>query len=61
MALRSQLDVKDLNALAAGDALLSLSGHRRQQVWDASALRRAPELLRDAPVNEASAGTSAGP
>ena len=53
MALRSQLDVKDLNALAAGDALLSLSGHRRQQVWDASALRRAPELLRGTPVNEA--------
>jgi error-prone DNA polymerase len=52
MALRSQLDVKDLNALAAGDALLSLSGHRRQQVWDASALRRAPELLRGTPVNE---------
>jgi error-prone DNA polymerase len=53
MALRAQLDVKDLHALASGDALFSLSGHRRQQVWDASALRRAPELLRDAPVNEA--------
>ncbi len=52
MALRAQLDVKDLNALACGDALLSLSGHRRQQVWDATALRRSPELLRDAPVNE---------
>jgi error-prone DNA polymerase len=52
MALRAPLDMKDLNALASGDALLSLSGHRRQQVWDAAALRRAPELLRDAPVNE---------
>jgi error-prone DNA polymerase len=52
MAMRAELDMKDLNALAAGDALLSLSGHRRQQVWDAAALRRAPELLRDAPVNE---------
>ena len=52
MALRAELDGKDLNALASGDALLSLSGHRRQQVWDATALRRAPELLRDAPVNE---------
>jgi error-prone DNA polymerase len=52
MALRSQLDVKDLNALAAGDALLSLSGHRRQQVWDAAAQRRAPALLAGAPVNE---------
>jgi error-prone DNA polymerase len=52
MAMRAELDMKDLNALAAGDALMSLSGHRRQQVWDAAALRRAPELLRGAPVNE---------
>ncbi len=52
LALRAQLDRKDLNALAAGDALLSLSGHRRQQVWDAAALRRAPALLEAAPVNE---------
>jgi error-prone DNA polymerase len=54
VALRAQLDVKDLNALAAGDALLSLSGHRRQQVWDAAAQRRAPALLEGTPVNEAS-------
>jgi error-prone DNA polymerase len=53
MALRAQLDVKDLNALAAGDALLSLAGHRRQQVWEAAAQLRAPELLREAPINEA--------
>ena len=53
LALRAQLDVKDLNALAAADALASLSGHRRQQVWDASALQRAPALLREAPVDEA--------
>jgi error-prone DNA polymerase len=52
LALRAGLDVKDLSALAAADALRSLSGHRRQQVWDASAQRRAPALLRDAPVNE---------
>jgi error-prone DNA polymerase len=31
---------------------MSLSGHRRQQVWDAAALRPAPALLRDAPVDE---------
>jgi len=52
VALRAQLDVKDLNALASGDALLSLSGHRRQQVWDAAAQRRAPALLEGTPVNE---------
>jgi error-prone DNA polymerase len=53
LALRATLDAGDLTALASADALASLSGHRRQQVWDASALHRAPELLREAPVNEA--------
>jgi len=52
VALRAELDVKDLNCLAAADALLSLSGHRRQQVWEAAAQRRAPALLQGAPVNE---------
>lgn len=52
MAQRAELDVKDLNALAAGDALQSLAGHRRQQVWEAAAQRRAPALLRDAPIGE---------
>jgi error-prone DNA polymerase len=52
LALRAQLDRKDLDALAAADALRSLSGHRRQQVWEASAQRRAPALLQGAPVNE---------
>ncbi len=52
LALRARLDTKDLNALAAADALKSLSGHRRQQVWDAAAQQRAPGLLRNAPVNE---------
>ncbi len=52
LALRAALDAGDLKALASADALISLSGHRRQQVWDASALHRAPRLLREAPVNE---------
>jgi len=52
LALRAALDAGDLTALASADALQSLSGHRRQQVWDASALRRAPLLLQEAPVNE---------
>ncbi|MDD2926048.1 error-prone DNA polymerase [Rhodoferax sp.] len=54
LALRATLDAGDLTALASADALQSLSGHRRQQVWDASALRRAPILLQEAPVNEVS-------
>ncbi len=52
LALRAQLEQSDVRALAAADALFSLAGHRRQQVWDSSALHRAPQLLREAPVNE---------
>ncbi len=54
LALRAQLDRQALQHLAAADALQSLAGHRRQQVWDASALQAAPVLLRRAPVNETS-------
>ncbi|MFG6464143.1 error-prone DNA polymerase [Roseateles sp. DXS20W] len=52
LARLARLEHLDMQQLAASDALRSLSGHRRQQVWDAAALRRLPELLRDAPVNE---------
>ena len=52
LALRTELDAGDLKALAAADALAALSGHRRQQVWDASALKSAPPLLKNVPVEE---------
>ncbi len=52
LALRCQLDAGDLKALASADALRSLSGHRRQQVWDASALLPAPKLLQGVPIDE---------
>jgi error-prone DNA polymerase len=52
LALRAHLDAGDLKALASADALMALSGHRRQQVWDASALKPAPPLLKDAPIEE---------
>lgn len=52
LALRAALDQGDLKALAGADALRALSGHRRQQVWEASALRPAPPLLKAAPVAE---------
>jgi error-prone DNA polymerase len=52
LALRCSLSEGDLKALASADALRSLSGHRRQQVWDASALKPAPELLKGVPVDE---------
>jgi len=52
LALRCGLDAGDLKALASADALRSLSGHRRQQVWDAAALRPAPALLQGVPIEE---------
>lgn len=52
LALRCSLNEADLRALASADALRSLSGHRRQQVWDASALIPAPALLKGIPIEE---------
>ncbi|MEO7940792.1 MAG: OB-fold nucleic acid binding domain-containing protein, partial [Burkholderiaceae bacterium] len=52
LALRAELDQGDLKALASADALRGLSGHRRQQVWEASALKPAPPLLKAAPIEE---------
>ncbi|MFD0666382.1 error-prone DNA polymerase [Ramlibacter sp. MAHUQ-53] len=52
LALRAGLDRGDLGALASADALATLAGHRRQQVWAATGARRAAGLLREAPVRE---------
>ena len=52
LARRAGLEQSDMKQLAAADALQSLSGHRRQQVWDAAAMKSAPLLLKDAPVDE---------
>jgi error-prone DNA polymerase len=55
MAQRAQLDAQDCKALAAADALQSIAGHRRQQVWQATAQQSSSALvplLRDAPVHE---------
>jgi error-prone DNA polymerase len=61
LALRAALDRKDMAALAAADALLPLAGHRRQQVWDATAQRGAPALLRGVPVHEPALQLPAAP
>ena len=53
LARRARVEHAEMKLLAAADALTSLSGHRRQQVWDAAALRSTPELLHDAPFEEA--------
>jgi error-prone DNA polymerase len=49
---RAQLNTLEINALAAADALLPLAGHRRQQVWEASAIKPAPLLLKAVPTHE---------
>ncbi len=61
LARRAQLDVKALNQLAAADALISLAGHRRQQAWQAAALKAAPRLLHDAPIDEPALDLPAAP
>ena len=52
LARRAKLEQHEMKLLAAAGALTTLSGHRRQQVWDAAALHSTPELLHDAPVDE---------
>ena len=52
LSRRAALEQADMRHLAAADALASLAGHRRQQVWAASALHRPPALLRHTVVEE---------
>ncbi|MDP3252613.1 MAG: error-prone DNA polymerase [Hydrogenophaga sp.] len=53
LARRANLDQLQMKHLAAADALAGLSGHRRQQVWEAAALQAPPALLKGAPIEEA--------
>lgn len=52
LALRARLEQREMQQLAAADALQSLAGHRRQQVWQATAWQRLPLLLREAGAHE---------
>jgi len=53
LARRARLDAHELQTLAQADALASLAGHRRRQLWTAAGQGR-PEkaLLADAPIVE---------
>jgi error-prone DNA polymerase len=53
LARRARLDQFELGALARANALLPLTGHRRQAKWEVSAMKPAPALLRNAPIHEA--------
>jgi error-prone DNA polymerase len=45
LAHRAALDRGELNALADGDVLAALAGHRHQAVWDVAGVERLPALL----------------
>ncbi|AIJ46799.1 DNA polymerase [Comamonas testosteroni TK102] len=52
LAIRARLDKADMEALAAADALRSLAGHRRQQMWDAAAQVSLPPIFAQAAIHE---------
>jgi error-prone DNA polymerase len=53
LAHRARLDRRDLTALADGDALASLAGHRHDAVWNVAGVERMPPLLAGIPFDEA--------
>jgi len=53
LARRAALTRRELEALAASNALESIAGHRREAWWAVTAQHAVPALLRDAPVAEA--------
>jgi len=61
LARRAGLNRHDLNALAAGDALRTLAGHRRQASWEAAASVQSRDLLRDAEIVETQAPQLSAP
>ncbi|MGS1107967.1 error-prone DNA polymerase [Achromobacter anxifer] len=61
LARRAALTRHDLNSLAAGDALRTLAGHRRQASWEAAASVQSRDLLRDAAIQESQAPQLSAP
>jgi error-prone DNA polymerase len=58
LARRAQLEARELQALARADALQSLAGHRRRQLWTAAGQERVDTgeaLLANAPIVERAA------
>jgi error-prone DNA polymerase len=49
---RAELSGEDLHALARANALVSLSGHRRQAAWQVAGMQPMPGLLKDAPIED---------
>ncbi len=61
LARRAGLAAAELQTLARADALQSLAGHRRQQVWGAAGEQRTTALLKAAPVHEPALALQAAP
>jgi error-prone DNA polymerase len=60
LAHRAQLDQRDLTALADGDALAALAGHRHGATWEVAGIERLPALLAGSAFDEC-APTLPGP
>ena len=54
LAHRAKLERRDLTALADADALIALSGHRHDAVWEVAGVERLPEILAGAAFDETS-------
>ncbi len=54
LAHRAHLDQRDLTALADGDALASLAGHRHGATWEVAGIERLPALLAGSAFDEGS-------
>jgi error-prone DNA polymerase len=61
LSQRARLAAEELQRLARADALQALSGHRRQQAWQATGQQLPPALLANAPVHEAALTLPAPP
>jgi error-prone DNA polymerase len=59
LANRASLNTSEIRALAGSDALNTLSGHRRHALWAVASHIKQRDLLRDAPVREASPAITA--
>ncbi|PTR15479.1 error-prone DNA polymerase [Nitrosospira sp. Nsp2] len=61
LASRALLNAAEIRALASADALLALSGHRRQTLWAVASHIRQQDMMRGAPVKEALPVITAAP
>ncbi|HZQ60281.1 MAG TPA: error-prone DNA polymerase, partial [Casimicrobiaceae bacterium] len=52
LAHRGELDKRDLDRLAAADALRALAGHRHGAVWEVAGVERLPAVLRGSTFDE---------